>query len=124
MPRRMISSACANVGVLESGLTVEPCPTITSALFGFEIIGENSTGASREVERFCDETKPLILAQLPLEPALDAPRVRRFISQPFSKMSLSLRSVFSLCFGLVTVFLMGGCAEDPRFDLRTAYLGD
>src|SRR5213083_3494532 len=30
--RRRISAACASVGALESGLTVEPCATIKSAL--------------------------------------------------------------------------------------------
>src|SRR5947199_7365070 len=30
-PRRRISTACASVGALESGFTVEPCATINSA---------------------------------------------------------------------------------------------
>ena len=39
-------------------------------------------------------------------------------------MALSFRAVLFLCLGLVAALLMSGCAEDPRFDLRTAYLGD
>jgi hypothetical protein len=32
MSRRRISAACASVGALESGFTVEPCATIKSPL--------------------------------------------------------------------------------------------
>src|SRR6266571_632650 len=35
MFRRRISAACASVGALESGFTVEPCPTMRSALSDF-----------------------------------------------------------------------------------------
>src|SRR5262249_31161306 len=34
LPRRRISAACASVGALESGFTVEPCATINNAAFG------------------------------------------------------------------------------------------
>ena len=31
-PRRRIAAACARLGALESGLVVEPCPTISNAV--------------------------------------------------------------------------------------------
>src|SRR5437773_9551586 len=36
--RRRISAACASVGALDSGFTVEPCATIKSALSSLELI--------------------------------------------------------------------------------------
>src|SRR5882724_4034725 len=36
--RRRISTACASVGALESGFTVEPCATISRALRPLEVI--------------------------------------------------------------------------------------
>src|SRR6266478_4345271 len=46
--RRRISAACASVGALESGFTVEPCATINSAasdLYSTRIINHREHGA-------------------------------------------------------------------------------
>src|SRR3989441_2290581 len=50
--RRRISAACASVGALESGFTVEPCPTMRSAVSGF------ATMASIQRPTACPERKP------------------------------------------------------------------
>src|SRR5206468_11017295 len=41
--RRRISAACASVGALESGFTVEPCPTIKRALCSMEFMRPQKT---------------------------------------------------------------------------------
>src|SRR5206468_5130628 len=41
--RRRISAACASVGALESGFTVEPCPTIKRALCSLEFMRPQKT---------------------------------------------------------------------------------
>src|ERR1700756_1302204 len=47
--RRLISAACASVGALESGFTVDPWPTIKSALSDFteENVQQPALSASR-----------------------------------------------------------------------------
>ncbi|PYJ52988.1 MAG: hypothetical protein DME83_03800 [Verrucomicrobia bacterium] len=42
--RRRISAACVSVGGLESEFTVEPCPTIKSALLDLEVIFASNVG--------------------------------------------------------------------------------
>src|SRR5438552_16015739 len=44
IPRRRISAACISVGALESGFTVEPWPTIRSALVEPETMGLTGRG--------------------------------------------------------------------------------
>src|SRR6266513_6219499 len=55
--RRRISAACASVGTLESGFTVEPCPTIKRALLAFEFIRttENVQRPTFNVQRLNSE---------------------------------------------------------------------